>query len=35
MIRFLSEQNREGSISGGMRRFSELIDEFNLKDIPL
>ena len=35
MIRFPSERNREGSISGGMRRFSQVIDGLNLKDIPL
>ena len=35
MIRFPREQNREGSISGSMRRFSQVIDELNLKDIPL
>ena len=31
MIRFSSERNRKGSISGGMRRFSRVIDELNLK----
>ena len=35
MIRFPRERNREGSISGSMRRFSQVIDELNLKDIPL
>ena len=35
MIRFPSERNREGSKSGGMRRFSQVIDELNLKGIPL
>ena len=35
MIRFPSERNREASIWGGMRRFSQVIDELNLKDIPL
>ena len=35
MIRFPSERNREGGISGGMRGFSQVIDGLNLKDIPL
>ena len=35
MIRFPSERNKESSISGGMRRFSQVVDELNLKDIPL
>ena len=35
MIGFPSEQNREGRISGDMRRFFEVIDELGLEDIPL
>ena len=32
---FPNERNREGRISSSMRRFSQVIDELELKDIPL
>ena len=35
MIGFPSERSREGRITGSMRRFSEVIDELALRDLPL
>ena len=35
IIRFPEERNREGRITMSMRRFSQIIDEQELKDIPL
>ena len=35
MIRFPEERNRVGKISSSMRRFSHIIDELELKDLPL
>ena len=35
IIRFPEERNREGRISGPMRRFSQIIDDLELKDLPL
>ena len=35
MGRFPIERNREGRISGSMRRFSQVIDEIELKDLSL
>ena len=35
VIRFPSERSREGRISASMRRFSEVIDELALRDLPL
>ena len=35
MIGFPSERSREGRITGSMRRFSEVIDELVLRDLPL
>ena len=32
---FLVERNRKGRISGSMRRFPQVIDELELKDLPL
>ena len=35
MIKFHSEHTREGRMSASMRRFSEVIDELALRDLPL
>ena len=35
MIRFPSECSREGRMFGSMRRFSEVLDELALRDLPL
>ena len=35
MIIFFSEHSREGRMSASMRRFSEVIDELALRDLPL
>ena len=35
VTRFPNERNREGRISCSMRRFCQVIDELELKDIPL
>ncbi|RVW32661.1 Transposon TX1 uncharacterized 149 kDa protein [Vitis vinifera] len=35
VIRFPSERSREGRLSGTMRRFSEVLDELALRDLPL
>ena len=35
VIIFLSEHSREGRMSASMRRFSEVIDELALRDLPL
>ena len=35
MVRFPDERNREGRITGPMRRFSQVIDELELWDSPL
>ena len=35
VIRFPNERSREGRMSGSMRRFSEVIDELALRDLPL
>ena len=35
VIRFSNERNREGRISRTMIRFSQIIDELELKDVPL
>ena len=34
VIRFPNERNREGRTSSSMRRFSHIIDELELKDVP-
>ena len=35
VLRFPGERNREGRWMGAMRRFSQIIDELKLKDLPL
>ena len=35
VLRFPGERNREGRWTGTMRRFSQIIDELELKDMPL
>ena len=35
VIRFPNEQSRAGRLSGSMRRFSEVLDELALRDLPL
>ena len=35
MIKFLSERSREGRMSSSIRRFSEVIDDLDLRDLPL
>ena len=35
VIRFPNKRNREGRISSSMRRFSQIIDKLELKDVPL
>ena len=35
VLRFPGERNREGRWTGTMRRFSQIIDELELKDLPL
>ena len=35
MIRFLSERSRGGRLSQEMRRFSEVVEELDLRDLPL
>ena len=35
MIRFPSERSRDGRVSSSMRRFSEVIDDLDLRDLPL
>ena len=35
VLRFPRERNREGRWTGAMRRFSQIIDELDLKDMPL
>ena len=35
VLRFLGERNREGRCIGAMRRFSQIIDDLELKDLPL
>ena len=35
VIRFPSEHSREGRMTGFMRRFSDVIDELALRDLPL
>ena len=35
VVRFSGERNREGSITGPMRRFSQVIDDLELKDLVL
>ena len=35
MIRFLEERNRVDKISSSMRRFSQIINELELMDLPL
>ncbi|RVX20185.1 Transposon TX1 uncharacterized 149 kDa protein [Vitis vinifera] len=35
VIRFPSERSREGRLSGSMRRFSKVLDELALRDLPL
>ena len=34
VIRFPSERNNDGRITGSMRRFAQVIDDLELKDIP-
>ena len=34
VLRFQGERNREGRWTGAMRRFSQIIDELELKDLP-
>ena len=35
VLRFPGERNREGRWTGALRRFSQNIDELELKDLPL
>ena len=35
MTRFLCEGNRKERMSSAMRRFSKVVDELNLRDLPL
>ena len=35
VLRFLGERNRKGRWTGAFRRFSQIIDELELKDLPL
>ena len=35
VIRFPSERSRDGRVSSSMRRFSEVIDDLDLRDLPL
>ena len=35
MIRFPSEHSRGGRVSSSMRRFSKMIDDLDLRDLPL
>ena len=35
MIRFPNERRRGGRVSPSMRRFSEVIDDLDLRDLPL
>ena len=35
IIRFPNERNREGKLLGYMRRFSQVLDDLELKDLPL
>ena len=35
MIKFPNERRRGGRVSSSMRRFSEVIDELELRDLPL
>ena len=35
MIRFLNERRKGGRLSPSMRRFSEVIDDLDLRDLPL
>ena len=35
VVRFPGERNREGRCIGAMRRFSQVIDDLGLKDLPL
>ena len=35
MIRFPNERSREGRLFSSMRRFSEVLDELALRDLPL
>ena len=35
VLRFPRERNREGRCKGAMRRFSQIIDDLELKDLPL
>ena len=35
VLRFSRERNKEGRWTGAMRRFSQIIDELELKDLPL
>ena len=35
VLRFPRERNREGRWTGALRRFSQIIDELELKDLPL
>ena len=34
MIRFPNERNSDGRITGSMRRFAQVIDDLEMKDIP-
>ena len=35
VVRFPSEHSREGRLTGSLRRFSEAIEELDLRDMPL
>ena len=35
MVRFPSERSREGRLTSSMRRFTEVVEELALKDLPL
>ena len=35
ILRFLEERNKEGRWTGALRRFSQIIDDLELKDLPL
>ena len=35
MIRFPNERRRGGKMSSSMRRFSKVIDDLDLRDLPL
>ena len=35
MVRFPGERNRDGRLTGPMRRFSQVIEDLELKDLTL